>query len=475
MHIVRLEAQNIQRLTAVTIEPSPDSSALVLAGGNEEGKSSVLDAIEMALAGEKVLPPEPIRRGQEKAHVVVDLQDIIVKRTFTSKGSSLTVTNREGLKYPSPQALLDALYNRLTFDPLAFAQSRPSEQAETLRKLAGLDTADLDAKRKAEFDARTLVNRDVANAKGAIEKAAHYPDAGDELVDTAAVLEELAAADRLAEAAAAADRNHQAAIATARVASSSHERAKAALESAKAALRQAERDFANSEKSDKELNAAVGVAQTASFEAAAAVPDRAELREKVKRVQFKNAQVEANRRRKGLAEELERVQATAAAHTKAIELLDVEKASRLADAKFPIEGLGLNGAGVTWNELPFEQASTAIRTRVSVAIGFALHPKLKVLLVRNGNDLDGKNLQLIADAAKEQGGQLWIERIAGGNGLQTVEIQDGAVKGAEPTVPPPQSPEELQSQAAALEDGSKKRAVKKGGLAGLPLEEGSPK
>jgi hypothetical protein len=116
--------------------------------------------------------------------------------------------------------------------------------------------------------------------------------------------------------------------------------------------------------------------------------------------------------------------------TTGIEKVDAAKAQRLADAKFPVDGLSVTDTGVTWQGLPFEQASTAIRTRVSAAIGFALNPKLKILLVRNGNDLDGKNLQLLADIAKEHGGQVWIERIAGGNGLQTVVIEDGAVKGA---------------------------------------------
>jgi len=108
--------------------------------------------------------------------------------------------------------------------------------------------------------------------------------------------------------------------------------------------------------------------------------------------------------------------------------LDAEKAERLAAATFPIEGLGLNDSGVTWNGLPFEQASTAIRTRVSVAIGAALNPRLKVLLIRNGNDLDAKNLQLLADFAEEQALQIWVEKIAGGpKGMMTVEIVDGQV------------------------------------------------
>jgi hypothetical protein len=146
MQIIRLEAQNIKRLSAVTIEPNADASAVVLGGGNEEGKIILLDAIEMALAGDRVSPPEPIRRGRTKAKVVVDLGDMIVTRRFTDKGSSLVIENREGLRYKSPQTLLDGFYNNLTFDPLAFAESK--EQPTILRRLVGLDTSDLDDARK---------------------------------------------------------------------------------------------------------------------------------------------------------------------------------------------------------------------------------------------------------------------------------------------------------------------------------------
>jgi hypothetical protein len=77
--------------------------------------------------------------------------------------------------------------------------------------------------------------------------------------------------------------------------------------------------------------------------------------------------------------------------------------------------------------LPFAQASTSIRTRVSVAIGAALAPKLKVILIRNGNDLDDSNFALLAESAREHGLQLWVEKISGAKGQATVLIEDGTV------------------------------------------------
>ncbi len=465
MQIIRFEAQNIQRLSAVAIEPSGDGTAIVLAGENESGKSSCMDAIEMALAGERVMPPEPIRRGQEKAHVVVDLGDMIVTRRYTAKGSSLTVTNRDGLRYPSPQSLLDGLYSRLTFDPLAFAQAKPDEQSRILRQLAGLDTKDLDDARKALFEERTAVNRDVARAKGALATAEHFPDVTDRK-DAAALLAQLDDAERVGRVVAEAANQKTRAAAARTSALDRLRRADDAVAAARRALDAAEAEAVAAQAA---VDVATGDVQRTESEHATAlqaVPDTALLRAELAAVQEHNRKVDVNARRAALAEELAGYEAEAASLTKGIEDVDAAKAQRLGDAKFPVEGLGISDAGVTWNGLPFEQASTAIRTRVSAAIGFALNPKLRILLVRNGNDLDAKNLRLLADAAKDVGGQVWVERIAGGDGLQTVVIEDGAVQGAAPqTVSEPTDTPVPPIPATA----PPRRTRRSGGVDALPL------
>jgi ribosomal silencing factor RsfS len=194
MKILRLTAENVKRLSVVEIAPN-GSPIVVIAGENEAGKSSVLDAIEMALGGEKSLPPEPVRRGQEKAKVIADLGDIIVTRRFTQSGSSLTVTNREGAKFPSPQAMLDGLVGRLSFDPLAFASMKPDVQATTLRALAKIDTTDIETARKKAYDERTLVNRDVTQSDAALAKMPKHDGVGVELQSLDGLAQQLRAVD----------------------------------------------------------------------------------------------------------------------------------------------------------------------------------------------------------------------------------------------------------------------------------------
>ena len=191
--IVQLQAENVKKIRVVEI--TPQGSLVVIGGDNAEGKSSVLDSIAMAIGGKDEAPAQPVRRGAKKARIVLDLGDIIVQRTFTAAGGTgLKVTNKDGASYASPQAILDSLTTRVTFDPLAFLLQKPPQQAATIRALSGVDFAPLDAERKKAFDERTNVSRDADSARARLAKLPNYPDAPDEPVTSGAVLKDLNAA-----------------------------------------------------------------------------------------------------------------------------------------------------------------------------------------------------------------------------------------------------------------------------------------
>jgi len=64
---------------------------------------------------------------------------------------------------------------------------------------------------------------------------------------------------------------------------------------------------------------------------------------------------------------------------------------------------------------------------VSVAIGVALNPQLKVLLIRNGNMLDKASLASVAEQAEAAGMQVWVEMVAEDKDGMTVMMVDGEV------------------------------------------------
>ena len=94
----------------------------------------------------------------------------------------------------------------------------------------------------------------------------------------------------------------------------------------------------------------------------------------------------------------------------------------------PVPGLELGDDYVMFNKVPLEQSSTAEQLRVSVAIGLSLNPKLRVLLIRNGNMLDEDSMALVAKQAEEANAQLWCEYVTADAEGCSVFIEDGEVK-----------------------------------------------
>lgn len=194
MKIIRLQAENLKRLVAVDITPT--GNIVEITGKNASGKTSTIDAIWWALAGTSNIQGQPIRQGEKKARIRLDLGEIIVERRFTENGSSLIVESVDGARYPSPQKMLDALIGELSFDPLAFARAEPRKQFDQLRQVAKLeiDVDALDAATKADFANRTDVNRQAKQKRIAAEAITVPKDLPPTPVDESALVDQIQAA-----------------------------------------------------------------------------------------------------------------------------------------------------------------------------------------------------------------------------------------------------------------------------------------
>lgn len=423
--IIRLESSNVKRLKAVAIDPEPIINRI--GGENGAGKSSLLDSIAMALSGSE-LTEAPLRQGEKKGSIVVKLDDgITIKRTFNaSGGTSLTISNAEGLKYPSPQAMLDKLTGKLMFDPFEFTRLKPKEQSEALKRLVGLDFTSLDAARAAKYNERTLINRDVDRARARADGLPAFPEAPAAPISTADLLESLqniqahnakqfALKKHLSERIDAfEDGERGVGLLRAEIA-----KLEALLVKRRAELTEQETAVAAHKTTMEAAKLAVE-----SF----VVQSEAEVKTALAGATNTNHQVESNKAKAEALKIVADTQARADALTKAIADIDEQKTKDLAAAKFPIEGLSFGDAGVTYKGLPFSEASTAEKIRISVAMGAALNPKLRVMLVRDGSLLDKKSMALLADLAAQHQLQVFIEVAGDGAGCEVV-IEDGTVKG----------------------------------------------
>jgi len=409
--IISLQAENVKRIKAVNIRP--DGSLVVIGGKNAQGKSSTLDAVEYALHGKSSHPGEPIRRGEKKAVVIVETDKYKVTRRFTPKGTSLVVEDRttKGVRFSSPQKLLDELVGDFCFDPLAFASMEPKAQADLLKRLVGLDFSKLDAERKAAFEERTGVNREVRNLESKLEGLDLDKGAPEEEVDVG----ELGAEMQRKIQVNAANASERKAI----------EEAQAGIETAKQKVLEMERDL---EEARAEVKAKENDLEARKIICDGLVDlDIEEVRSRIDEADGTNARVRSNREYRKLTGEIDAARTRAATLSTKIEAVDQTKEKDLASAKFPLKGLGFDGDIVMLNGLPFDQASSAERLKVSVAMGIRLNPDFKVMLIRDGSLLDEDHLTMVASMAEEAGAQVWLERVSEGDEVQVV-IEDGMVK-----------------------------------------------
>jgi len=337
MKIVKFTAENVKRLKAVEI--TPDGNLQVVAGRNAQGKSSVLDAIYLGMGGGAAAREtiRPIRDGEESARVQLDLGELIVTREWKGDKTTLTVKSADGAKFSSPQQMLDGLVGSLSFDPLEFTRLSARDQRDALLALVDLPfkPAELDAKRQALYEDRTEIGRQ-----------------GKALGDVPAVNKglpegETSASDLLGKIRAAQDENRTA------------EGARQIEARLRADETDLARKLADATKALSEQEKIVGVLPPTI--------DTSALESDLSGLEDANAAIRANNH----AREQAGVKASLTTKyndlTKSIDTLDATKAKGLAAAKFPVDGLGFDEGGVTYQGVPFSQASGAEQIRVRSA------------------------------------------------------------------------------------------------------------
>lgn len=392
MKITKFVGENFKRISAVEISPT-DPHTVVIAGRNAQGKSSVLDGIMAALAGKKGAKEltRPIRDGEARASVLVELGDLLIERKWTPSGSTLTVGPKDGsAKFNSPQKMLDGLIGDLSFDPLAFAQADSKKQVETLIDIIGREAFDaLASERQAAYSARTDANRDVKSYRAAVDQRADVTEATE--VDVEDLVRELDTATTVARL----------------------REEWGQLETRINEMRARQADLAT--------NAQQIIADRAPREAEA-------IRAELSNAAEINRQAQAWVDKQAAEQYLAQATSRAAALNDQIDELDKKKAELIRSAPLPVDGLSFDEDGVLYNGVPFGQSSAAERLRVSVAMAMAMNPDVRVICVRDASLLDDESFAMLVKMAEEKDYQVWYEQVGNDGGPMGVVIEDGMVK-----------------------------------------------
>lgn len=400
--IISFRAENFKKLSVVEI--TPDGNVITLTGENGAGKSSILDAIQSAVEGGKSVPSEPIRRGEDAGQVTIKFGNLTIVRRFTPGGTTLRVTDAEGRQHRTPQAILDEFIGNLAFDPLAFSRLRAAEQWEQLRELVGLDFKQIDADRTKAYNDRTVINREILRLQTLLKEIPpSVDDAPDVETPASVVLDDL---NRVAQRVKLVSERDAASVEINRINSEIQALAtrRSGLESIAAAK-------------EKEIN----------LIDALPTKTEAELKAQLAQIEAVNAAVRAKQNRNAMLAATKTEQNKSAELTTRLEGLDLEKKNLIANTRFPLPELSFNGEVITYRSIPFSQVSDGEKLRVSVAVGMALNPKLRVIFVRDGSLLDKSGLQTIADLARQNDYQVWLED-SRSTDPSAIEIIDGAIR-----------------------------------------------
>ena len=413
--LIEVRAHNVKALKAVAIRVD-GKPVFKISGRNGQGKSSVLDAVAMALAGPAAFPEKPIRAGESEAEIFLDFSDLKLTRKIFAKEDGRGVTHtlkldfRDGKKPKEKQTVLDALRGSpIADDPLEFATLKPKERFDLLKQLV----PDFDFESHAEtrrelFDERTQVGRERDRAIGAAQSINFPADAPLSPVDVSVAAQELLQANqhnRQIEE----QRRYREEIAD------GIDRLRDELEQLAAKIKNINARIAEKEEI---LAKATPLPETV---------DVAEIEERIRNAEAINAGARKRAEYTQRQAEADTLSNRYAEMTRQIENLDKRKVQAIAGAKLPIPQLSFGDDDILLDGLPFDQASTARKIRVSTALLMALKPEIRVLLVREGSLLDDDAREALEADAKQHGFVVLMEcvgdDVAGGG----VVIENGEI------------------------------------------------
>lgn len=414
MKIIGLYTENIKNLKVVEINPK--GGAIILTGKNGAGKSAVLDSLFMALTGKKI--KEPIRNGESRAEIKVDLGEYTVKKIFTGKGDRLEVMSKEGMTPKSPQAFLNNLLGELSFDPLEYSRMKPQPQRGILLKIAGLNFTKEEEKKINLFNERTIVNREVKTLESQLsvipKPSADTPEkeiSFDEEIKKIRVLEgkkevfdnyEDEEQQRIEEVEKLGDEIDEI----------EHE-----IEQAQIRVKALSKQKENLEKEQEKLIAPEEITHE----------QIAEAQNELSKIEGKNMEIRNAQKFFGLEGKTKKAKEETDAFTSQLLKIEKNKIEKIKNAEFPLAGLSVSDETVLFEGKPFSQLSTGEQIKVSTAIAMKLNPTLKIILIREGALLDQAGLNSIIAIAKDNDYQLWIEKTADKAGVG-IYLEAGEVK-----------------------------------------------
>ena len=414
-----LELENIKRIKAVQLTPH-ESGLTIIGGDNNQGKTSVLDAIAWALGGDKYRPSEPQRQGSivpPELHVTLS-NGLIVERK--GKNSSLKVIDPEGRK--GGQQLLNEFISTFALDLPKFMRGSDKEKADTLLQIIGVreKLAKLDLKINSAYNQRHDTGVVLDQKKKYAAELQQYPDAPKERVSVSELIQQQQTIlARNGE-------NQQKRMHLAKLEQDAETAKKNIAHLESELIKERDRcalilaDIATAKKTVEQLKD----------------ESTAELEASIRNAEMINAKVESNIKKTTAEAEAAEMEEAYDDMSTELDNLRSDRIKLLAGAKLPLPGLSVNEDGaLTYNGQAWDNISGSDQLKVATAIVRRLNPECGFVLMDKLEQMDATTLKNFGAWAEQEGLQVIGTRVSRGEECSVV-IEDG--RGVMEAAPAPQ-------------------------------------
>lgn len=438
MKINGLKVKNIKIIKIVEIHP--DKLIVKLSGKNGAGKSTIMDTISYAVGSKRFIPDIPIRKGEDNAEIVVELDDMTATRKFRlapggGYTTSLTLMGKDGTTYSKPQEILDKIIGQLSFDPFAFSLMSPKEQADLLKEMVdlGINLYDWQANYIELFDKRRDEKRERDRLQSVFTSRVKHD--GVSPVDVSDLTEKLKAANselhkynegvnkllRMNGEIAAAEYAVLDAEGFVKNAEEALAKAKRELDTALLMVKERKQKVLELQAKKKDFvievdNLGKELPDIKPIEEA--IANAGDINEKVRQnIEYRKAEIQ-------LADSNDKVAVLEKKLTAHVDM----KEKAIKSAKYPVKGLEFHENLLLFNGTPLAEASSGQKIRISAMIGMALNPDLKVLFIRNASLINKENFKILTEVAAEKDYQMWCEYMDE-TGEIGIYLEDGEIVG----------------------------------------------
>lgn len=404
---------------------------IILRGMNGSGKTAILEALTMAFFGKKLLPDDPVMHGQESSKIVWNIgnnEKLIFTITIRVTADNFTLKviqygdNGQKMEIKSPAGFLEKIMFKDALDPQAFFSKSDKDQLQMLYTILPNLKEQLDQIDSDIIDVKSVRSRVLSEKQAAevdLSRVEYTPNLPEAEIDPVDLVAELTRANEKNAELEDMQSDRQAAqdqlsgIAQKKTSIKKQiERQAEMIRQMQAQMKESENEFTSLSDTEKSIAEKIATIDKAIQDFKPV--DTADIENRIASVKDTNQKIRDNLRRKELEKRVEDLSAEFSKGLKDIRDLEEKRIEVIKSAQMPIEGLTV-GEGclmfpdpVTGEIVRLNSLSTGQKWRVAVRILAAFLPEngMRVMIVKNVNDLDETNYNAMLAAADELGIQL---------------------------------------------------------------------